>query len=211
MNTLTSDNYLGALYAIPFHNEWDAVFARPAPPLLPSEEPSAPHHETEESSVSVIKTEEALPSLGKNLRAFRERAGYTQLALQKLCGVNHNRISNYELDRRVPKASALAKLEPYLHFTPDFYTLVAKTKFARDTHRSGLKALRLAKKLTLVALSKLSGVDFRILSDTERGIYSLKREQAAKLSPHLNATATEILQGINPVQRRHYIKIEKIA
>lgn len=209
MNPIASDDYFDAVSKIPFHNEWDAVFARPASALLPIEEPSEPLDKPEESFKSLIKPEESLPSLGKRLRTFRESAGHTQLDLQKLCGIDHNRISNYELDRRVPKASVLAQLEPYLHFTRDVYVLAAKTKRARDRQQSHLKALRCAQNLTLVALSKLSGVNFRILSEAERGNYSLKKEQADKLSPYLNATASEILQGADSRPRRAYIKSEK--
>jgi len=178
MSNIHSDIYLNPIV------DWDYLFAHQEPVPLPT-----------------VPSEEPQPSLGKRLRTFRETAGYTQKGLQELSGVNYNRISIYELDKRIPKEKVLYQLEPFLHFTSDIYDLAEKARQARDKQHSRLRELRLAKKLTLVALGNLSGVDFRILSDAERGIYSLKKKQIAKLASHLDVTVTELLQCIEPVRK----------
>ena len=60
-----------------------------------------------------------MKSIGKRIRMYRRRKGFTQKGLAAKVHISHQQISLYELDRSIPAADTLVIMSDVLGVTPN--------------------------------------------------------------------------------------------
>jgi transcriptional regulator with XRE-family HTH domain len=132
-------------------------------------------------------------SLGDFVRKLRRELGLSQIGLKNRTGVDNRKISLIENHKRGINKELAAVLAPCLKVSVQ--ALLSKTVKSTPLtpFAMRLKKLRQEKKLLQTALSTLTAVDYRTISQVERSSRDLRYHEAQSIAAVLGAKVEELV------------------